>query len=399
MLPDYHWVGKTLGLMLDAIEYSGVADETLRRFFKDRQDIGSHQRRMLTDLYYDSLRNWAKIHWWMKHLKLETKHRSLLWLVLNGQITLQEKWAKTLGHHGLCHPKMPDWVQKEIPEFCLPWIHFGDHHHEAFEALSKEAPFLDIRFYKTPPPASFTADPTPYSPYGFRLHEKKPLDPNLLAEVQDEGSQLINWFTQAKIGQKVLDFCAGGGGKSLGLAQDVGPNGSVLSLDIDQKRLNNLKKRAQRHQFSQIKTQILTCEHDPILMTMGLFDRVLVDAPCSGSGTWRRNPWAKWHLTPLEVHGYVARQRRILAAAQRHVKPKAWLIYATCSIFESENTDQIAWFLDQFPQFSPVDLTQYLPTKNFPKIGFNPFGLQLSPHAYETDGFFICALEKNNSQR
>ena len=210
------------------------------------------------------------------------------------------------------------------------------------------------------------ADFTPKSPYGLRLKKRQPLDMNGQYEVQDEGSQLVTIYAAPQPGEKVLDYCAGAGGKTLMMAALMQNKGEITAFDIDPRRLETLKKRAK-----QAKVEILNFEN------MGGYDLVFVDAPCSGTGTWRRAPDAKWRLTASKLKYYIFLQRQVLADASRFVKKGGRLVYVTCSVLPIENEQQVEWFLRQ--------------NKDFKQSGE---AMSLSPFKTNTDGFFAVSFER-----
>lgn len=213
-------------------------------------------------------------------------------------------------------------------------------------------------------------------------------------EVQDEGSQLVVEHCGAERGQTIVDLCAGGGGKTLALAAKMRGEGKIIACDIDQPRLDNIKPRLRRSGAENVELRALTKwspgEVEPDLADLeGLADLVFVDAPCSGSGAWRRHPDAKWRLTPESLESYRAAQKAVLARGANLVKPDGRLVYVTCSILASENAAQVEAFLASHKGFSAN-------TENFefPVRRIGP-GVQLSPHLTGTDGFYLAILTRN----
>ncbi|MBX3505654.1 MAG: RsmB/NOP family class I SAM-dependent RNA methyltransferase [Parvibaculum sp.] len=246
--------------------------------------------------------------------------------------------------------------------------------------------------------AGITAEPCAHSPWGLRLLTRANLPGLALyregaVEIQDEGSQLACLLSGAKPGDQVVDLCAGGGGKSLALAAMMGNRGQIYACDIDGRRLAGLVPRAERAGIRNLQTRILgparPGEADPDLAALeARADLVFVDAPCSGSGAWRRSPDARWRLTPEMLAGYRAAQDEVLTRGAGLVRPGGALVYVTCSLLPSENEDRIAAFLAARPGFSSGPLAlPGLPEAAGP-------GLRLSPASSGTDGFFIALLRR-----
>ncbi|WP_338466019.1 RsmB/NOP family class I SAM-dependent RNA methyltransferase [Novosphingobium sp. ZN18A2] len=209
-----------------------------------------------------------------------------------------------------------------------------------------------------------------------------------LFEVQDGGSQLACAALAAAPGEKVIDLCAGAGGKTLSLAASMENNGSLLACDIDRTRLSRLQPRAARA-GAIVETRLLDPGREPEMLAdwQGRADAVLVDAPCSGTGTWRRNPEARWRLSPKTLDRHVAAQRGVLDVAQALVAPGGRLTYIVCSLLDAEGTDQIAWFLDSHPGW------KVLPSLLAAGRPHGP-GTRLTPCHDGTDGFFFATLQR-----
>ena len=202
---------------------------------------------------------------------------------------------------------------------------------------------------------------------------------------------------------QVLDLCAGGGGKTLALAAAMGKKGQIYACDLDERRLARLRPRLKRAAAHNVQVHTLSSEADPWLGQFeGGFDRVLIDAPCSGSGTWRRNPDSRWRLTLEMLEGYRQAQGRLLATAAPLVKPGGRLVYVTCSLLRSENEDQVDGFLENSPAFVGVDVAQIwegvLQGPCPPRDEAHAFALALSPAGQGVDGFFITILERRNTE-
>ncbi len=241
---------------------------------------------------------------------------------------------------------------------------------------------------------------TKLSPIGLRLFERVPLGQLDLfksgaIEVQDEGSQLAALLADARPGMRVVDFCAGAGGKTLALAGAMKNRGHLVACDIAEKRLERATQRLRRAGASIVQRQPLTSARDKwVKRHAQSFDRVFVDAPCTGTGTWRRNPDAKWRLKPEDLAELPALQDDILASAQRLVKPGGRLIYATCSLLMEEDEDQVAKFLASHADFRLMPIREIWAEVVGGECPAFPDTLRLSPARNGTDGFFVAVMER-----
>ena len=243
------------------------------------------------------------------------------------------------------------------------------------------------------------AQATPYSPLGIRLKDKPSLTRHASflsgkLEVQDEGSQLLGFLLAPKRTDMVVDFCAGAGGKTLMLGALMHSQGRLYAFDISEKRLANLKPRLKRSGLSNLHAQLIAHENDTKVKRLaGKIDRVLVDAPCSGLGTLRRNPDIKFRQSAQSLDELTHKQTRILDAAARLLKPGGRLVYATCSFLQRENRAMVDDFLAQHPDFILRDAGEILAQQKIPL----PMGtcLQLSPQEHGTDAFFAAVLERS----
>ena len=242
------------------------------------------------------------------------------------------------------------------------------------------------------------ATPTPYSPIGIRLKEKIPLNKDDLfttgkVEVQDEGSQLLGFLLAPKRNDMVVDFCAGAGGKTLMLSALMNSQGRLYALDVSEKRLANLKPRLKRSGASNIQPMLIAHENDlKVKRLAGKIDRVLVDAPCSGLGTLRRNPDLKFRQSPQSIAELNQKQSAILASASRLLKKGGRLVYATCSILPEENQHIVQAFLASHPDFKLLPAGEVLQQQKIP-LEMGDY-LELRPNLHATDGFFAAVLER-----
>ncbi|MBZ9674413.1 RsmB/NOP family class I SAM-dependent RNA methyltransferase [Mesorhizobium sp. ES1-1] len=309
----------------------------------------------------------------------------------------------------------PDAVRADVPDWCAPLLEqaFGVAWVAEGAALATRPP-LDLRVNtlqanrdKVLAELSGTgAKAAAIAPTGIRI---PPIDgdgrhPNVQAEpafqkgwfeVQDEGSQIAAALAGAEAGMQVLDFCAGAGGKTLALSAAMGNTGQVFAHDAEKARLAPIFDRLRRSENRNVQIVARPAELSPLANHM---DIVLVDAPCTGSGTWRRRPDAKWRLTQRQVDTRKAEQSAILDAARTYVKPGGLLVYITCSVFPEENGQQIAAFRDRHGVYTPLDHRQLWDSR-FPgqeaAVRIGAAGdVSLSPALSGTDGFYICAMRR-----
>ena len=241
---------------------------------------------------------------------------------------------------------------------------------------------------------------TPLSPFGLRLRERVPLG-NLaafrqgLVEVQDESSQIAALLADARPGMRVVDFCAGAGGKTLALAASMANRGKLVACEVSQRRLDRAARRLRRAGVTNVERHALSGERDKwVKHHRAGFDRVFADVPCLGTGTWRRNPDAKWRMRPEDLGELVERQQQILRSAARLVRPGGRLIYATCSLLREEDEAQADAFLAATPDFSLLPVGRVWEETIG---GASPGGedyLRLTPARHGTDGFFVAIFER-----
>ena len=309
---------------------------------------------------------------------------------------------------------MPDGDRADCPAWCEPLLEaaYGDDWIEEGRALGARPP-LDLRVNtlkaskdKVLRELSRTgASETALAAQGLRIapvsgggrHPNVQAEPAFQKgwfEVQDEGSQLAAALAGAAPGMQVLDYCAGAGGKTLALSAAMENRGQIHAHDADRLRLAPIFDRLKRAGCRNV--QVIA---DPKALEphAGQFDLVLVDAPCTGSGTWRRKPDAKWRLTERQLEARVADQTAILESASRFVRPGGHLVYVTCSVFRAENHDRIAAFLASRPEFAPADhaarWAEIAPSRQ-DKVRIDPLGLSLSPARSGTDGFFVSVMAR-----
>ena len=423
----------TLELLEDIDRLARPADAVASAWFRTRRDIGDEDRGQILELLYLLLRHHARLGWWLARLEFAdlSRNRLLVWLALSGSNTpnhlrklfsgatsapaaLTDAEVALLAKLQGCsieHPAMPQEVRAECPSWAVEPMRrrFGEDFERELAALLTPAP-LDLRVnpVKTTREAMLAAlrhlglepEASRMAPYGIRLDKRLSLAglPMLKSgevEIQDEGSQLVAMLVEARPGQRVVDFCAGAGGKTLALAAQMSNRGHIIACDVTESRLKRSAERFRRAGFHNIETRLLSSETDRWVKRHKLgFDRVLVDAPCSGTGTWRRNPDARWRALGegQGLDNLVPLQARILASAARLVRPGGRLVYATCSMLSEENEDQVAAFLALHPAFQIVPLRTVAP-----ELGAtaHPDYLSLTPARNDTDGFFAAVLERS----
>ncbi|MDD2547385.1 MAG: RsmB/NOP family class I SAM-dependent RNA methyltransferase [Burkholderiaceae bacterium] len=395
------------------------ADAVVSRFFRDHRGLGPRERATLAETVYTVLRKKLLFD----HLAPSgsgAKERRLAILgfhgprdFLNGALTDQEKnW---LDQCGTIDPSdlmerhrhnLPEWLVQPLKD------QLGPDFWPLVESLSQAAP-LDLRVnalkekraevQKELARAAIKSVATPYSPWGLRV-EGKPALTKLdvftrgAIEVQDEGSQLLALLLDAKRGEMVVDFCAGAGGKTLAVGATMRSTGRLYAFDVSAHRLDALKPRLARSGLSNVHPAAIAHERDERIKRLsGKIDRVLVDAPCSGLGTLRRNPDLKWRQSAKSVEELVAKQTAILDSAARLLKPGGRLVYATCSILPQENEAIAEAFSAAHPEFEWQDAGELLAQLKVDAAASLCSGgssgtayLRLWPHRHHTDGFFAA---------
>jgi 16S rRNA (cytosine967-C5)-methyltransferase len=396
------------------------ADGALRHFFQ-AEHIGSRERTLCAETVFGVLRHRS----FLEHAcqptasaRANPRRLALAYWVRFGGYNLrelapllkkdEEKWLGEVK--GLALDDQPITLQAELPEWVVDFLRQSmsdDQIVTLGRAMQHPAP-LDLRVNtllssRDEVLRQFAADgidavPTPWSPIGVRLRGKPALSKHQLflsgkVEVQDEGSQLLGFLLAPKRHDMVVDFCAGAGGKSLLLGAMMHSQGRLYAFDVSEKRLANLKLRLKRSGLSNLHPQLIAHENDQKIKRLaGKIDRVLVDAPCSGMGTLRRNPDLKFRQSPQSIEELTQKQASILAAASKLVKPGGRLVYATCSLLPQENRGIVDAFLAAHPEFVLRPANEILAQQ---LIGLDTGAcLQLLPHLHGTDGFFAAAMER-----
>lgn len=404
-----------------ALKMEHPADAVLRHFFQAER-IGSNERALVAETVFGVLRH----RLFLEHAcKLDEKGQAtarrmaLSYWVKYGGYNLRElepllkvKESEWLGSvKGIRQEELPLSIQAELPEWVVERLRL--HHDDAAilalgRAMQQPAP-LDLRVntlkanrdevLQSLQAEGYDAKATPWSPQGIRLKDKPALNKHALFlsgkfEVQDEGSQLLGLLLAPKRNDMVVDFCAGAGGKTLMLGALMNSQGRLYAWDISEKRLTNLKPRLARSGLSNVQPQLIAHENDSKVKRLaGKIDRVLVDAPCSGLGTLRRNPDLKFRQSEQSVAELNAKQAAILASAARLLKSGGRLVYATCSVLHEENQTVVEGFLAAHPDFRLVPAGEVLAQQKI-ALEMGDY-LELSPQRHNTDGFFAAVLERH----
>jgi 16S rRNA (cytosine967-C5)-methyltransferase len=395
--------------VLDSIAHSRApAEVVLKAWGQSNRYAGSKDRRAIADRVYKVLRARGRLAWAMGGRE-DGRALVIGSLSLIDGLPLEEIEALHSGEGYGPRPlskqerarisagegELPGWVAAGLPEFVVTDFQktFGERWAEEAAALMQPRAPIDLRVNTAKATvdeveaelreAGLSPERTPSSPVGLRLAAEPP--PNVQAleafkvgqvEIQDEGSQIVCVLAEARPGMTVVDYCAGGGGKTLGLAAQMEGRGRLIACDVVQKRLDNIRPRLAR---AGVEAELRLLGHDGEGMDdlAGAAEVVFVDAPCSGSGTWRRRPEDAWRLTEDEVVRLHGLQVAILGRAARLVKPGGRLVYVTCSMLTAENEAIADAFEAGHPEFSPAG----------PR-------LRLSPASTNTDGFFAAAYER-----
>ena len=415
----------------DILNRHRPAPMALADWARGHRFAGSGDRSAIGTLVYDALRKRASLAWRMgeetpRALAIAAMHH--VWglpvaeieVLCDGaqhapeQITEAERAGLARSLDGA-----PGWAAADIPEWIFPSFEasFGGDAIAQGQGLAERAPIdMRVNLLKADRPrvlaalAAYAPEPTPLSPWGVRIAPPKSLqkNPNVEAEaahgkgwfeVQDEASQLAVLLAGIGPRQQVIDLCAGSGGKALAIAALMHNTGQIYAYDSDKARLRPIFERLKRAGARNV--QVMTAGVDAALTPLaGRMDVVFVDAPCSGSGVWRRRPDAKWRLTLEALQTRIAEQRGVLTLAAPLVKPGGTLIYATCSVLAAENREQTAWFLSTEPAFAERDYRAGWPRADQPPPASSQEGmaegmsLQLTPHSHGTDGFYISILHR-----
>ncbi len=412
-------------LLNDILSFSSPADAKLGEFFRNNRELGTKDRAWIAETVYGILRRYRTLTELTANaeddpedarklilaflLKIEGKSIRELEPLLNEQ---QKEWAiaikakKTEGLSLAAQADVRDWFWHKLV------AQYGETEalticRSMFDQASLDLRVNTIKASREEVLERMQAEntvkdnviaTTPFSPTGIRMGAKLNIGKHILftegkIEVQDEGSQLLSYLVAPKRGQMVADLCAGAGGKTLALGALMKNTGRLYAFDVSEKRLNNLGQRLKRSGLSNLQAQLINNENDLKLKRLnGKFDRVLVDAPCSGLGTLRRNPDLKWRQTEQDVAELNVKQTNILARAAKLCKAGGRVVYATCSLLRDENEAIAEAFLQAHPDFKLIPANEVLSQQNI-TLDTGEY-LKLLPHLHGTDGFFAVVFEK-----
>jgi 16S rRNA (cytosine967-C5)-methyltransferase len=412
-------------LLSDILDFDAPADAKMSAFFRNNRDLGNKERAFIAESVYGVIRR-------LRYLSTITANAEddpddarkliLAWLLrvqgrslrdLDAMLNEQQKeWAISIKAKST--EDLPLAVQADVRDWLWDKLvkQYGEEQaliicRSMFEQASLDLRVNTIKGTHEEVLAKMLAEninneqvmsAMPYSPIGIRLPNRLGISKHVLftegkIEVQDEGSQILSYLVAPKRGQMVADLCAGAGGKTLALGALMRNTGRLYAFDVSEKRLHNLGKRLKRSGLSNLHAQVINNENDLKLKRLNSkFDRVLVDAPCSGLGTLRRNPDLKWRQTEQDVLELNIKQSNILARAAKLTKAGGRLIYATCSLLMEENEAIAEAFLASHPNFILVPANQVLAQQQI-KLDTGKY-LNLLPHLHGTDGFFAAVFER-----
>lgn len=390
---------------------------------------GSADRAAIGNLVYDALRKKQSLGWRMGN---DSPLALVFAVLLDGwsetAVSLQEKLGddkfapklpseQTLARFNAAQlSTAPLHIQADIPQWSVPRFEavFGDRFVAECQAQTARPP-VDLRANRilsnresvlSELPQTIGAVLSTLTTDGIRIPAggKDYRQPNVQVEpafqkgwfeIQDEGSQLVAQLSGISANQTVLDFCAGGGGKTLALASQMQNSGQVIATDSDKGRLAPIFERIKRAETRNVQVRSAKSDLSDLVGTM---DHVLIDAPCTGAGTWRRRPDAKWRLNESQLGQRVEEQATILEEAKKYVKKGGHLVYVTCSLFEEENAAQIANFTTKNADFTAIAPSELIKSNavalTSEQVIIDPFGLTLTPLRTQTDGFYLSVLKR-----
>ncbi|WP_245150697.1 RsmB/NOP family class I SAM-dependent RNA methyltransferase [Pollutimonas harenae] len=402
----------------EILQWEYPADASLSHWFRAHPKLGSRDRGEVAEAVFDVLRHLRRYRQFAESGTGPAARRlAILGLasvfdksVLNtGLSETEQQW---LAHvQGIATESLARAVRDSLPDWLDERLASLDDADELIRALNLPAP-LDIRVnplkadradmlkqMRAGPGLRYDPEPTPYSPWGIRLQGRPPVNRWPMfekgeIEVQDEGSQILVSLVAPKRGEMIIDYCAGAGGKTLLLGALMRSTGRLYAFDVSAARLARAKPRFARSGLSNIVPVVINPDNDQRVKRLrGKAHRVLVDAPCSGLGTLRRNPDLKWRQHPESLQALRDTQASILRQAARCVAPGGRLVYATCSILPEENEEQVERFLAENPGFILLDAGKIASDRCENLTLEGPF-LRLRPDRHQTDGFFAAALER-----
>lgn len=409
-------IGHTEEVLREILRFTAPADGTLSRYFREHGKLGGRERGVIAEAVYGLLRNKAVFaNFSESGTGAPMRRLTLLGLAdavgvesLGGLSEEETAWLRRTAE--IDRNILPADMRSNLPKWLFDKLVARDGEAEALalaEGMNRPAP-LDLRVNSLKATrdavaaelavAPIACEPTPYASLGLRVIKKPalqnlPLFKSGAIEVQDEGSQLLSQIVGAKRGEMVVDFCAGAGGKTLAIGALMRNTGRLYAFDISDKRLAKLKTRMARSGLSNVHPVLIAHENDAKVKRLaGKADRVLVDAPCSGLGTLRRNPDVKWRQSPATVLEMNVKQISIMNSAARLVKAGGRLVYGTCSILDEENEAIVAQFLATNPDFTLLPMKDVLAEQKI-DLDMQDY-LKLLPQRHQTDGFFAAVMER-----
>ncbi|MFA5627839.1 MAG: RsmB/NOP family class I SAM-dependent RNA methyltransferase [Thiohalomonadaceae bacterium] len=410
-------------LLASILNGRSAADKAMERYFREHREMGVRDRGATAETVYACLRRLALL----RHVAGDQAPASALVAVQ----LLSSGWsARALEQAGyqerpgfaarelavqlreLSTNELPLEVRTNLPVWLAERLQaqLGEAETQALADALNQPATLDLRVNtlkadRATLQAQLSEEghefaTTPYSPLGLRRDDRAPLfrSPSFQAglfEIQDEGSQLLGLMLEPRRREMVIDYCAGAGGKTLELGALMANTGSLYAFDIAAKRLEKLKPRLARAGLDNVRSVVISAENDNRVRRLaGKSDRVLVDAPCSGSGTLRRNPDIKWR--PIDLDSITATQKQILQTAAQLVRSGGRLVYATCSLLHEENEAIIEDFLTKHTEFTLIPASEILARRQINIPGLSDT-LRLWPHRHGTDGFFAAAMQRKQT--
>jgi 16S rRNA (cytosine967-C5)-methyltransferase len=410
----------TAAALAQVLTFRQPADVVLSAFFRRERKLGVRDRQEIAETVFAAIRHLQKIQMMLSRPHNKPRRAALAALILGRGLSVhaveslcdaeEKQWLVELKQHKsdfaatlTTAAELPQWLIE-----CLQQQDWDENQIIAYGRSVMQAAPLDVRVNTLKgkrdkvlvalQAEGLRAEATPYSPWGIRLYDKPALNRHPLfldgvLEVQDEGSQLLALLTGVKRGQIAVDFCAGAGGKTLAMGAMMAGSGRLYALDVAEKRLANLKPRMVRAGLTNIHPQRIDNEHDArIARLKGKADCVLVDAPCSGLGTLRRNPDLKYRQSGDNVQALQQQQQSILQAASALVRSGGRLVYATCSILEAENQQPLNDFLAANTGWHIEPVHTLLKGIALPSMQGDY--LQLNTSEHHTDGFFAAVLTR-----
>jgi 16S rRNA (cytosine967-C5)-methyltransferase len=403
-------------LLAELLRFDRAADQAVSAYFRKHRNLGQRDRAFVAETAYAVLRRRRSLEVAagmpapraLAIAALVTVH-GLSARALEGVLTEEERAlvgrvraTRAEASSPAVRAELPDWLWERLV------AENGEEQATKIARGSLQAAPLDLRVniarlgraeaLAQLASRGFACVPTPYSPAGIRVAGRPQINRDALfeaglVEVQDEGSQLLAYLLGPRRGEMIADFCAGAGGKTLAISMLMRGTGRIYAIDVSAKRLAALAPRAARAAVSNIHPLVVSGERDPRIRRLaGKIDRVLVDAPCSGFGTLRRNPDLKWRYGPERIEALAKQQLEILEGAAALVKPRGRLVYATCSVLAAENEQIADRFAAKHPEFRPVSCNDLLAEQRIAlSCGER---LRLWSHEHGTDAFFAAAFER-----